>query len=246
VVLGHRGNTPIALGKARIIPRSVLRFGPGAQSSYVKNPDARHLSFSHPSLMAQTQLGAAPRASPQPERDEHAIRIVGLPKRYGAATVLDALNLMVNKGRYTAISDPTAPAIQPPSGCCSGCTADRRPRRTVRDRRLARTVAAHTHVAYVPGEPFLWPAVTSTETFELLARLHRQKAQMIAAFTSRAELLLLLLLLDEPTAGPSLEEIFLHHYDTPESRVRTAPALAPLIPPNATGSSSSLTRGRCR
>ena len=33
-------------------------------------------------------------------------------------------------------------------------------------------VQAHRRVAYVAGEPFLWPALTSAETFEFLARLH--------------------------------------------------------------------------
>jgi ABC-2 type transport system ATP-binding protein len=97
-------------------------------------------------------------------------------------------------------------------------------------------VAAHRRVAYVAGEPFLWPALTSAETFAYLARLHgstdtayltvlverfqldtnkkvralskgnRQKVQLVAAFASRAELLIL----DEPTSGldPLMEIAF--------------------------------------
>lgn len=97
-------------------------------------------------------------------------------------------------------------------------------------------VNAHRRVAYVAGEPFLWPALTSAETFVYLARLHgsvdstyrellverfqlepnkkvralskgnRQKVQLIAAFASRAELLIL----DEPTNGldPLMEVAF--------------------------------------
>jgi ABC-2 type transport system ATP-binding protein len=97
-------------------------------------------------------------------------------------------------------------------------------------------VAAHRHLAYVAGEPFLWPALTSAETFEFLARLHggtdvayrdalierfqldtrkkiralskgnRQKVQLIAALATRADLLLL----DEPTSGldPLMEMAF--------------------------------------
>jgi ABC-2 type transport system ATP-binding protein len=97
-------------------------------------------------------------------------------------------------------------------------------------------VRAHRRVAYVAGEPFLWPSLTSAETFEFLARLHRgtdvayrdvlverfqldtrkkiralskgnrQKVQLIAALATRAELLLL----DEPTSGldPLMEVAF--------------------------------------
>ncbi len=97
-------------------------------------------------------------------------------------------------------------------------------------------VSAHRSVAYVAGEPFLWPALTSAETFAFLARLrggtderyqdllierfqldaskkiralskgNRQKVQLVAAFASRAELLIL----DEPTSGldPLMEVAF--------------------------------------
>ncbi|MGZ4270555.1 MAG: ATP-binding cassette domain-containing protein [Solirubrobacteraceae bacterium] len=97
-------------------------------------------------------------------------------------------------------------------------------------------VAAHRRAAYVAGEPYLWPSLTGAETLELLARVHggtdaayrdvlidrfeldsdkriralskgnRQKIQLIAAFASRADLLLL----DEPTSGldPLMEVAF--------------------------------------
>jgi ABC-2 type transport system ATP-binding protein len=98
------------------------------------------------------------------------------------------------------------------------------------------TVAAHRRVAYVSAEPNLWPGMTGTETFEFLARVrgatdaayrdrlvdrfqldadkkiralshgNRQKVQLIAAFASRADLLIL----DEPTGGldPLMEMAF--------------------------------------
>jgi ABC-2 type transport system ATP-binding protein len=97
-------------------------------------------------------------------------------------------------------------------------------------------VAAHRRVAYVAAEPYLWPALTGAETLEFLARVrggaddayrrtlverfrldtskkvralshgNRQKVQLIAAFASRAELLIL----DEPTGGldPLMEMAF--------------------------------------
>jgi ABC-2 type transport system ATP-binding protein len=97
-------------------------------------------------------------------------------------------------------------------------------------------VAAHRRVAYVAGEPSLWPGLTGAETLEYLGRLHgstdaayrdalverfqldpnrkvralskgnRQKVQLIAAFATRADLLVL----DEPTSGldPLMEMAF--------------------------------------
>jgi ABC-2 type transport system ATP-binding protein len=98
------------------------------------------------------------------------------------------------------------------------------------------TVEAHRHVAYVPGEANLWPALTGAETLHLLGQAHgqvdgsyrdeltqrfaldpskkvrtyskgnRQKVLLIAALMSRAELLIL----DEPTSGldPLMEQEF--------------------------------------
>jgi ABC-2 type transport system ATP-binding protein len=97
-------------------------------------------------------------------------------------------------------------------------------------------VTAHKRVAFVSAEPNLWPALTGAETLEFLARVrggtdpsyrdvlverfqldadkrvralshgNRQKVQLIAAFASRAELLIL----DEPTGGldPLMEMAF--------------------------------------
>jgi ABC-2 type transport system ATP-binding protein len=97
-------------------------------------------------------------------------------------------------------------------------------------------VAAHRRVAYVAGEPLLWPQLTGTETLEFLGRMHgsvdaeyrrqlverfeleqdkkiralskgnRQKVQLIAALATRADLLVL----DEPTSGldPLMEVAF--------------------------------------
>ena len=170
---------------------------------------------------------------PQP-----AIHTEGLSKRYGDTLALDALDLTVQRGRGVRLPrtqrrrqddhDPAAAGAAP---------AERRPRRAVRDRRLARPGRAPTGtLAYVAGEPFLWPALTSAETFEFLARLHggtdvayrdelverfqldahkkiralskgnRQKVQLIAALATRADLLLL----DEPTSGldPLMEMAF--------------------------------------
>lgn len=97
-------------------------------------------------------------------------------------------------------------------------------------------VEAHKHLAYVPGEASLWPSLTGAETLHLLSSVHgkvdkayqaelierfkfdpnkkvrtyskgnRQKINLIAAFSTRAELLIL----DEPTSGldPLMEQAF--------------------------------------
>ena len=97
-------------------------------------------------------------------------------------------------------------------------------------------VAAHRRVAFVSAEPNLWEGLTGRETLEFLARVrgdedtayrdalidrfqldankkvralshgNRQKVQLVAAFSSRAALLIL----DEPTGGldPLMEMVF--------------------------------------
>jgi ABC-2 type transport system ATP-binding protein len=96
--------------------------------------------------------------------------------------------------------------------------------------------AIHRRLAYVPSEANLWPSLTGAEVLQFLANLHgsvdaayrdelverfqltldkkirayshgnRQKVLLIAAFASRADLLVL----DEPTAGldPLMEQVF--------------------------------------
>lgn len=97
-------------------------------------------------------------------------------------------------------------------------------------------VEAHKRIAYVPAEAALWPSLTGAETLHLLGKLHgqidvhyqtelikrfrfdtakkvrtyskgnRQKINLIAAFSTRAELLIM----DEPTSGldPIMEQAF--------------------------------------
>ena len=174
-------------------------------------------------------LGESPSAS--------AIHTEGLSKRYGDTVALDALDLTVRQGEVYGYLGPNGSGktttirillgLHRPSGGRAelfGLDAWSDP------------VRAHRRVAYVAGEPFLWPALTSTETFEFLARLHggtdvayrealierfhlepnkkiralskgnRQKVQLIAALATRADLLLL----DEPTSGldPLMEVAF--------------------------------------
>jgi ABC-2 type transport system ATP-binding protein len=96
--------------------------------------------------------------------------------------------------------------------------------------------AAHRRLAYVPSTADLWPSLTADETLRFLAAVHgsvddayreqlirrfelprdrraralshgnKQKVPLVAAFASRADLLLL----DEPTTGldPLMEQVF--------------------------------------
>ncbi len=112
---------------------------------------------------------ARPNPDPHPT---HAISTSGLSKRYGGTLALDQLDLAVRHGEVYGYLGPNGAGKtttirlllglhRPSAGRAEllGIDAWRDP------------VAAHRHVAYVAGEPFLWPALTSAETFEFLARL---------------------------------------------------------------------------
>jgi ABC-2 type transport system ATP-binding protein len=165
------------------------------------------------------------------------IQTRGLSKRYASTLALDSLDLTVAPGEVYGYLGPNGSGKtttirlllglhRPSAGSVElfGIDAWRHP------------VEAHRRVAYVAGEPFLWPALTGAETFEFLARIrggvdiayrdelierfrldadkkvralskgNRQKVQLIAAFASRAKLLIL----DEPTSGldPLMEVAF--------------------------------------
>ena len=165
-----------------------------------------------------------------------AIECDGLTKRFGALTALDGLTLEVPRGQVFGFLGPNGAGksttlrlllglIRPTAGSARILGVD------VGDRK-----AAHRHLAYVPGDVSLWPKLTGAECLELFARLHgavdeayrteliarfqldvdkrsrtyskgnRQKVALIAAFASRAEVLLL----DEPTSGldPLMEQQF--------------------------------------
>ncbi len=167
----------------------------------------------------------------------NAIHAEGLSKRYGDTLALDGLDLSVARGEVYGYLGPNGSGKTTTIRLLLGLHRPSAGRAALFDIDAWRDpVTAHRRVAYVAGEPFLWPSMTSEETFEFLANLrggtdvsyrsrlverfqleagkrvralskgNRQKIQLIAAFASRAELLIL----DEPTSGldPLMEVAF--------------------------------------
>lgn len=168
---------------------------------------------------------------------ETVLRTHGLTKKYGKFTALDNLDLEVKKGEVLGYLGPNGAGktttirlilglIKPTAGKAEIFGLDSQ----------HQMVEAHKHLAYVPGEASLWPALTGKETLHLLNEIHgkvdkkyqeelikrfqfepnkkvrtyskgnRQKINLIAAFATRADLLIL----DEPTSGldPLMEQAF--------------------------------------
>jgi ABC-2 type transport system ATP-binding protein len=165
-----------------------------------------------------------------------AIYVEGLTKRFGRVTAVEDLSLTVAPGEVFGFLGPNGAGksttirlllgfIRPTAGSAAifGCAAS-----DVR--------RAHRNLAYVPADVALWPKLTGAETLELLARVglgvdiayreelielfdlpldkpaktystgNRQKVALVAAFATRAPLLVL----DEPTTGldPLMERQF--------------------------------------
>src|SRR5581483_2842884 len=151
-----------------------------------------------------------------------AIHTSGLTKRYGATLAVDHLDLDVRPGEVYGFLGPNGAGKtttirmllglhRPTAGSATvfGVDAWRDP------------VTAHRRLAYVAGEPTLWPHLTGEETLAFLGRMHgavdtayrqllidrfeldqtrkiralskgnRQKVQLIAALATRADLLVL-------------------------------------------------------
>jgi ABC-2 type transport system ATP-binding protein len=165
------------------------------------------------------------------------IQAEGLTKRYGETLALDGLDLSIEPGEVYGYLGPNGAGKTTTIRLLLGIHRPTRGRAALFGiDAWADPVEAHRRVAYVSGEPFLWPGMTGAETVEFLARLHggtdrayrdelvqrfeldtnkkvralskgnRQKVQLVAALATRADLLLL----DEPTSGldPLMEMAF--------------------------------------
>jgi ABC-2 type transport system ATP-binding protein len=166
-----------------------------------------------------------------------AIQAEGLTKRYGETLALDSLDLSIEPGEVYGYLGPNGAGKTTTIRCLLGIHRPTSGRAELFGvDAWGDPVQAHRRVAYVAGEPFLWPAMTGAQTLEFLARLHggtdrayrdelvqrfnldtskrvralskgnRQKVQLIAALATRADLLVL----DEPTSGldPLMERVF--------------------------------------
>jgi len=166
-----------------------------------------------------------------------AIRTYGLTKRYGETLALDSLDLAVREGEVYGYLGPNGAGKTTTIRLLLGLHRASEGRAELFGIDAWKDpVEAHRRVAYVAGEPALWPQMTAAETFDFLARLHggvdvtyrdqlverfklepdkkvralskgnRQKVQLVAALATRADLLLL----DEPTSGldPLMEVAF--------------------------------------
>jgi len=167
---------------------------------------------------------------------EPAIRVDGLTKRFGRIAAIENLSMSVAPGEVFGFLGPNGAGksttirlllglIRPTAGTAKifGCRAD-----DVR--------RSHRHIAYVPADVALWPRLTGAEILELLGSVgpgvdaayrdelvdrfdleldkpartystgNRQKVALVAAFATRAPLLVL----DEPTSGvdPLMEREF--------------------------------------
>ncbi|MGW1452929.1 ABC transporter ATP-binding protein [Micromonospora sp. NPDC002411] len=165
-----------------------------------------------------------------------AIRTAGLTKRYGPVCALDALDLTVPAGKVFGFLGPNGAGKSTTIRMLLGLARPTSGRAWIFDADAADVAAAHRSIAYVPADVALWPALTGAEALELLGRLgpgvdrvyrdelvdrfaldlskpgraystgNRQKVALVAAFATRAPLLVL----DEPTSGldPLMEREF--------------------------------------
>ncbi|GAB1692870.1 ATP-binding cassette domain-containing protein [Krasilnikovia sp. M28-CT-15] len=165
-----------------------------------------------------------------------AVRTTNLSKRYGQLLALDDLDLEVAAGEVFGFLGPNGAGKSTTIRLLLGLARPTNGRAWIFDTDAADVAAAHRLLAYVPADVALWPRMTGAEVLDLLARVgpgvdlayrdelverfaldlartagtystgNRQKVALIAAFATRAPLLVL----DEPTSGldPLMEREF--------------------------------------
>ena len=165
-----------------------------------------------------------------------ALRTENLTKRFGRLLALDSLDLSVGVGEVFGFLGPNGAGKSTTIRLLLGLVRPTAGRAWIFDTDAADVAAAHCLLAHVPADVALWPRLTGAETLELLGRTgagvdvayrdelverfaldvsrpagtystgNRQKVALVAAFATRAPLLIL----DEPTSGldPLMEREF--------------------------------------
>jgi ABC-2 type transport system ATP-binding protein len=165
-----------------------------------------------------------------------AVRTQSLSKRYGRVQALDGLDLSVPAGEVFGFLGPNGAGKSTTIRLLLGLARPTSGRAWIFDTDAGDVAAAHRLIGHVPADVALWPQLTGAETLELLGRTgpgvdavyraelverfdldltrpgraystgNRQKVALVAAFATRAPLLIL----DEPTSGldPLMEREF--------------------------------------
>jgi ABC-2 type transport system ATP-binding protein len=165
-----------------------------------------------------------------------ALRVEGLTKRFGATLAVDDLTLTVAPGEIFGFLGPNGAGKSTTIRVLLGLLHPSDGAAWIFDDPVADVERAHRHLAYVPADVALWPSFTGQECLDLMAGLgpgtdvayrdelverfqldtgkraraystgNRQKVALVAAFATRARLLVL----DEPTSGldPLMEREF--------------------------------------
>jgi ABC-2 type transport system ATP-binding protein len=159
-----------------------------------------------------------------------------LTKRYGRVTALDGLTLEIHPGEVFGFLGPNGAGKSTTIRLLLGLARPTAGRARVFGMPAGDVVHTHAQLGYVPADVALWPQLTGAEMLELLGRTgpgvdrayraelvarfevetgkrgsaystgNRQKIALVAAFATRAALLVL----DEPTSGldPLMEREF--------------------------------------
>ncbi|GAA3392758.1 ABC transporter ATP-binding protein [Cryptosporangium minutisporangium] len=178
-----------------------------------------------------------------------AVRTDALTKHYGRLPALEDLTIEVPPGEVFGFLGPNGAGKSTAIRLLLGLASPTSGRAWLFDVPAADVAVAHRRVAYVPADVALWPRLTGQEILHLLARTgpgidtayrdellarfdvdlskradaystgNRQKIALVAAFATRAPLLIL----DEPTSGldPLMEQQFRRTVDEARDRGQT-------------------------
>ena len=165
-----------------------------------------------------------------------AIQTNGLTKRFRQTLAVDELTLIVPAGEVFGFLGPNGAGKSTTIRLLLGHLRPTSGQAWIFGDAANDAAAAHRHLAYVPADVALWPALTGAETLELLGDIgpgtdrryrdelvqrfelevdqrcgtystgNRQKVALVAAFATRAPLLIF----DEPAGGldPLMEQQF--------------------------------------